>query len=462
MGGTNAMGATDEAGELLRRLQAVGARHLWVVYHNHSALAQAKSVEPGRFAEVARDGVSFAKANWDFAITDEQHPHPGFAADSGDFRVVPDPASLVRIPYRDGVWQVYGWLVDDIGEPWAGDPRARLRDQVAALAEHGTARVAFESEFFLARREGDGWVPADHGRMFTVDEIEARWDWSARVLDALDASGVGVHQFAKEYGPAQYELSLFPADPLTAVDRFCVARQVVRALAREVGLVATFMPKPWTDRPANGIHVHLSLVDRDGREMIPDPDDPDGLSPAGRAVVAGLLEHAAGQAALGAPTPNSYKRLLPGSWAPAHRCWGLGNRAALVRVPGRGPNRHLEYRLADASANPYHLVTGLLAASVDGLERRPALPDPAAIDVGHLSDSEAAALGFERLPSSPGAALDALEADRVLCAALGPLVVEHFLAIKRFELDAYLAATGLAPGATEVTDWERDAYLEHV
>jgi glutamine synthetase len=456
------MSVTAGDQDLSEQLANLGARHLWLVYHNYSSLAQAKSVPAIRFADAARDGVSFARANWNFAITDEQLPHPGFGANSGDFRVVPDRATLVALPHRPGVAQAYGWLVDDDG-PWPGDPRARLRDQVDRLAQHGfSARMAYEAELILLKRLDDGQlVPADHGRMFTIDEVEARWTWSARVLTALVAAGIPVHQFAREYGPGQYELSLLPAAPLAATDQFLLMRQVVRALARDEGLVASFMPKPRTDLPGNGLHVHLSLLGSDGTEAIPEPGS-DGLSPTGRHAIAGLLEHADGLAALAAPTTNSFRRLQPGSWAPAHRCWGFGNRAALVRVPGRGGGRHLEFRLGDATANPYLLAVGLLAAILDGLERRIPLPPPVEVDVGHLGDDEAAALGAARLPRDAVRAVDALVADEVLLEALGPVIREHYPAMKRFEseLCRRAAASTTDPGA--VTDWERHAYLEHV
>jgi len=447
-----------------RRLEALDARHLWIVYHDYAGLGRGKAVARERIEDVAAHGVTFAKANWDFAITDHYVPQPGFGPDAGDFRVIPDPAAIVPVPYREGVALAFGWLADDLGAPWPGDPRARLRDQVAALAAGGlTAQVAFEAEFVLFGSGPDGrWVPADRGRMFTVDEIEARWAWCATVLAALQAMGVAVHQLAKEYGPAQYEISLLPTDPVAAVDRFLVARQVIKALARDEGLVASFMPKPYAELPGNGLHVHLSLGDAEGRDALADPTDESGLSPAAAAAIGGLLDHAAAQAALGSPTPNSYKRLLPGTWAPAHVCWAFGNRAALVRVPGRGPARHLEYRSGDASCNPYLHVAGLLAGIRDGLDRKVPLPPSADLDVGHLTDAEAAVRGFVRLPDRPATALDALAGDAVLQAALGPLIAEHYLVVKRFELDSYLAESGASPDTTSVTDWERATYLEHL
>jgi glutamine synthetase len=444
---------------LAERIAGRDVRHLWVVYHNYSALAQAKSVPAARLDEVARTGVSFAKANWDFAITDQQLPHPGFGADSGDFRVIPDPATLVVLPHREGVAQVYGMLVDDEG-PWAGDPRARLRDQELRLADLGyQVRLAYEAELILLERLPTGdLVPADHGRMFTIDEVQARWPWAGQVVEALEAAGIAVHQFASEYGPGQYEVSLLPASPIVATERFLLMRQVVRALARDAGLVASFIPKPRTSLPGNGVHVHVSLVGPDGGEAFADAAS-DALSPIGEHAVAGILAHADGLAALAAPTPNSYRRLQPGSWAPAHRCWGFGNRAALVRIPGRGAGRHIEFRLGDATANPYLLATALLATIADGVERRLPAPIPVEIDVGHVSDEEALAVGAPRLPASPDHAVTAFEADRVLRSALGPVISEHYPRMKRFEAELCRNASPEAQPHV-VTDWERLAYLE--
>ncbi len=458
------MGDLNDPSEVLRRLDGCEARHLWVTYHNYSSLSQAKVVPRHRFEEVARDGVSFALANWDFAITDDQLPHPGFGADSGDFRVIPDPATIVALAHRPGVAQAFGWLADASGRPWQGDPRARLRGQVEALAARGLAvSMTFEAEFVLAVERPDGdWGPSDRGRMFVIDEVDARWAWCAQVLDVLDRAGVPVHQLAKEYGPAQYEISLVPSDPVTAADRFLLVRQIVKALARDAGLVATFMPRPWGGLPANGLHTHVSLSDATGRQVIPDPSDQRALSTVGRGAVAGLLAHADGQCALGAPIRNSYQRLQPGSWAPAHRCWGVGNRAALVRVPGHGEGRHLEYRLGDASANPYLHATGLLAAIADGIARGLELMEPATVDVGHLADEEAEAAGFERLPSDLLPALASLEADAVLSDALGPVILEHYPRVKRFEHQLGDQARAAEGDPTAVPLWDRQTYLEAV
>ena len=455
--------ATDTSAATLERLAELDVDALWVVYHDYAGLGRAKAVPRGRFEYVAAEGVTFAMANWDLAITDEQVPHPGFGADSGDFRAVPDPATLVRVPHRPRVGQAFAWLADDTGKPWAGDPRAALARQVEALGRLGIAlRVAFEAEFVVVPGSDPSALHDDTGRMFAVEGLDTRWPLGARVLDDLEAAGIAVHQFAKEYGPGQFEVSLLPAEPLVAADRFLLARQLVRAAARELGLTASFMPKPYADLPGNGLHVHLGLtrVGDPRVDLVADPDDPRRLATTAGPLIAGLLAHAHGQSALSSPTPNSYKRLLPGSWAPAHVSWAIGNRSALVRVPGRGTSRHLEARGGDAGMNPYLHLAGLLASIADGVSRDLAMPPEAQVDIGHLPDNEAAAAGFERLPSNLPEALDAFEDDDVLHDAVGPLIARHYVDVKRFEWATYLDRSGRAADSTEVSDWERRTYFE--
>jgi glutamine synthetase len=456
------MDPSAHAAETVARLAELDADALWVVYHDYAGLGRAKAVPKGRFEEVASEGVTFAMANWDLAITDEQVTHPEFGADSGDFRAVPDPATLVAMPHRAGVAQAFTRLTDDAGVAWPGDPRGVLAAQVVRLERLGIAvQVAFEAEFVLVAGRDPAALRADTGRMFAVDGLDAQWPLGARILADLDAAGIAVHQFAKEYGPGQFEVSLLPAEPLAAADRFLLARQLIRAAAREAGATASFMPKPYADVAGNGLHVHLGLTRADDPEidLVADADDPARVATTAGPPIAGLLAHAAGQSALSSPTPNSYKRLLPGSWAPAHVCWAMGNRSALVRVPGRGAGRHLEVRGGDAAMNPYLHLTGLLAAIADGVERDLDLPTEARVDVGHLTDDDARAAGFPRLPGDLAAAVDAFEADDVLRAAVGPIVARHYVDVKRFEWALYLERSGLDARSTDVSDWERDTYF---
>ena len=170
-------------------------------------------------------------------------------------------------------------------------------------------------------------------------------------------------------------------------------------------------------------------------------------------MAAGLLAHARGLSGVGSPIVNSYKRLQPGSWAPAHVGWGIGNRAALVRIPGWGPRRHLEYRSGDGAANPFVYLTALLAAGLDGIARGLELPAPIDFDIGHTSETEVREMGIELLPRSLPEALDAFDSDPVLTEALGPVISAEHLKLKRSELSAY---------DLHVHPWERQVYLEQL
>ena len=204
--------------------------------------------------------------------------------------------------------------------------------------------------------------------------------------------------------------------------------------------------------PGSGLHLHISLWDRAGqRDLSMGETEEEALSPLGAHFAAGLLAHARALTGVGSPIVNSYKRLLPGSWAPAHICWGVGNRAALVRVPGMGARRHIEFRSGDNAANPFLFLTAVLAAGLDGIRTEARLAAPATEDVGHLSQAEAEARGLAFLPRTLPEALAALEADAVIAEALGPVIFSEFLKVKRAELAAY---------DLHVHPWERGMYLE--
>jgi len=444
------------SGELLHRLEQDDIQHLWVIYHDYSGRACAKTVPPQRFASALDRGVVFARANVDFNLQDHLVPGSVFTAETGDMLAVGDPNSYAPIPYRPKTGRVHAFLRDSDGSEWDGCPRTQLQRMVRNYAKLGyTLRVGFEPEFMLFRPGQDGEYPlADRDGMFTVDGLDRHYDLWLRVMDTLQAIGVKLEQLGKEYGPAQYEATTVYAEPLKAVDDYLTFKEVVRALAREAGWIASFMPKPYAHMPGNGLHVHLSLWDMGGQcDLTMGQSEDAPLSRLGEHFLGGLLAHAAGLTALGAPIVNSYKRLLPGSWSPAHACWGVGNRAALVRIPGMGRRRHLEFRSGDNATNPYMFLTGLLAAGLDGIKRQIQPPPAVTQDVGQLSYEQARAAGLPLLPRSLSQALDAFEADTVLQESLGAIISAGFLRVKRSELADY---------EQHVHAWERQLYLERI
>jgi len=441
---------TSAAADWAARIRADGVSELWVIYHDFIGRPQAKLVPSERFEAAMTAGVSFAKANLDFNVLDQQAPDFVFGAETGDFLAVPDPETYARIPHHPGAARAYSHLHLASGGIWAGCPRSALMATAARYAQRGlSVRAAFEPECYLFVRTGDGYAPADTSPMFGPGGLERLHDVIAGLTTSLADMGVGLEQVGTEYGPGQYEINIRHQPPLKAADDLMTVKEVLRALATRFQLVASFMPKPYTDLPGCGVHVHLGLNDADGRNVL-EGDGPVGLSPLGTAFVAGLLRHASALCGLAAPTVNSYKRLQPASWAPAHVCYGASNRAALVRIPDAG-SRHVEFRAGDGTGNPYLVMNALLAAGLHGIEEGLDPGAPVMDDVGHLESEQAALRGVGLLPRSAPEALAELEADSVVMEALGPLIGPTFLRVKRSEAATY---------ALQVSDWERRAYLE--
>lgn len=444
------------ADELLAALDRDNIDHLWVTYLDYSGRACAKTIPRSGFRGAVHDGVVFAVANLDLDMQNEQSAGATWLADSGDMMAVPDPRSYALLPRYPGTARVFAWLRDSNGGVWQGCPRTRLQAVVDDLLSEGiTAQVALEPEFYLLER-GDGGevVPATTVRCFAEEGLAQEQTFTRQVVDELGAMGITVAQFGKEFGPGQYEISIRHGTPFEAVDHYRAVKDVVRDAARDGGRIATFMPKVFSHWAGCSLHLHVSLWDVNGeRDLTPGEGDDESLSDVGRWFMGGLLAHVEALTGLGSPTVNSYKRLQPGSWAPANTYWGYGNRSGVIRIPGSGKRRHIEFRSGDNSCQPAFLVAGVLAAGLDGI-RKQRDPGPSFQgDIAHLTPDEIAAAGIRYLPRSLPEALAALEADEVIAEAIGATALEHVLIVKRHELARY---------ETEVHPWERAAYLEVV
>lgn len=448
--------AADEMAlrSLARRIDAGGFDGLWIIFHDYSARACAKWIPSSGFHSAVLTGGVFARANLNFTIDDQQVPEPRFGADSGDFFAVPDPETFTVVPYRPGMARVYSHLHTEDGRHWEGCPRGRLQAAVARLADLGfSAQVAFEPEFTLYRQDAGGqYRPVDSAPMYSVQRIDELSGFLRSVEKALAEQDVEILQIGSEYGAGQVEINLRHCDPVTAADNTLTLRDTVKALARDAGMLAGFMPKPYEDAAGNGLHVHLSLWDTSGEQDHSAGDGPAGLSTEMGHFLAGVVAHAPALCGVGAPTVNSYKRLQPASWAPAHVAYAEQNRAALVRIPG-STRRRIEFRAADHTCNPYLFLTALLSAGIDGLERELQPGKPAEGDLGHAARAELEAQGVAFLPRTAGEALAAVEADQTVMEGLGPVCGPELLRIKRFELERY---------ERHVSQWERGVYFERV
>ncbi|MFF3642238.1 glutamine synthetase family protein [Streptomyces sp. NPDC002564] len=440
--------------ETVENLRSTGTDVVRVVYPDLIGVDRGRDVLVGHLPEACAHGLSFCRAVYHTTPRGGVVPVAG-GLDAGlpDICVQPDLDTLKPLPWEPGVAWCLGDSVDPLtGEPAPESPRALLRrviDRAGAYTDDAlSAVVGPELEYFLcdaAPGTPSGWTPYGRatGNVYSAGRRGDPDGHLLRTLRQLDRLGIGVIAGNHEFDGGQFEINLGHSGALDAADRAFLFKAAVKETARHEGRLATFMAKPFNGLGGSGFHVHLSLVDAAGRNVFDDPDGTGGLSGTARHAIGGVLRHAPALAALLNPTVNSYKRFGPDTLAPWLIDWGLDNRSAMVRVPPeRGPGTRLELRLGDASANPYLLIAGTLAAVLLGLRDRPEPPDPLA---GYGYDETAA----PRLPGTLPEALDALAADEALTGLLGAEFVRAFLTYKRDEIDRYQHA---------VTDWEFDEY----
>jgi len=377
-----------------------------------------------------------------------------------DMIAKPDPGTFALLPWRSegpGAARLFCDILMPDGAPSYADPRFVLKRTLTRAADLGfTFYVHPEVEFYLLQdrpRAGALPVPADAYGYFDNTPHGQSADFRRQAIMMLEQMGISVEFSHHEAGPGQQEIDLRYADALTTSDNLMTFRLVMQEVALEQGMYATFMPKPFTDRPGSGMHTHLSLFEGD-RNVFYEAGAPLQLSKIGRAFIAGLLQHAPEITAVTNQWVNSYKRLLGGAEAPAWVCWGHNNSSALIRVPmykpSKGNSTRIEFRALDSAANPYLSYAVVLAAGLKGIEEGYELPAGAEEDVWALTESERRALGMKALPASLGQALEVMERSELVAETLGEHVFDFFLRNKKAEWDNYRA---------QVSQWELDQYL---
>ncbi|MEO9095301.1 MAG: glutamine synthetase family protein [Microbacteriaceae bacterium] len=378
-----------------------------------------------------------------------------------DLLAVPDPSTFQVLPWRDDIdptARMFCDITTPDGEPAVADPRNVLRRSLAKASEHGfTFFTHPEIEFYLLKSSKfgpDGPEPVDSAGYFDNVPGGTAHDFRRRSVRMLEDLGISVEFSHHEAGPGQNEIDLRYADALTTADNIMTFRTVVKEVAIEEGVHATFMPKPLADHPGNGMHMHLSLFEGDSNAFY-EAGARYQLSQTGRRFMAGLLRHAPEITAVTNQFVNSYKRLWGGGEAPSFVSWGHNNRSALIRVPlykpGKGPSARIEYRAIDSAANPYLALSLMLAAGLKGIEEGYELAPEAEDDVWNLSDLERRALGYNPLPSSLDHALSLMEESELVAETLGEDVFNYVLLNKRQDWREYRA---------QVTPYELRSNLE--
>ena len=377
-----------------------------------------------------------------------------------DMLVKPDPATFQVLPWRSespGAARMFCDILLPDGTPSYADPRYVLKRALDKAADLGfTFYTHPEIEFFLFEKKpasGELPVPIDNSGYFDHTPHGLGQDFRRQAITMLESMGISVEFSHHEGAPGQNEIDLRYADALTTADNIMTFRLIMKQVALEQGIYASFMPKPFAEHPGSGMHTHLSLFEGD-RNAFFEAGAEYQLSKVGRSFIAGLLRHAPEITAVTNQWVNSYKRLYGGGEAPAYVCWGHNNRSAMVRVPmykpAKGQSTRIEVRSLDSACNPYLAFALMLAAGLKGVEQDYELPPGAEDDVWSLTESERRAVGIEPLPQSLNEAVAVMERSELVAETLGEHVFDFFLRNKRKEWEEY---------RSQVTPFERDRYL---
>ncbi|ASP36093.1 glutamine synthetase family protein [Labrenzia sp. VG12] len=412
---------------------------------------------PGKaLPKVFEGGVAFPYSLFGLDVWGREVEATGMHLETGDKDGVcwPIPETLKLVPWTDRkTAQVLLSMYDRDGEPFLADPRHVLENMVARLKdEFGvTATCAFELEFYLFEESDGDWTeqpkplfsthlgPARQN-MYALSDLEALLPVVDDLRKACEAQDIPADAAVSEAAPGQFELNLHHRrNPLLAADDVVLLRRLVAGVARKHELKASFMAKPFVEWPGNGMHVHVSMEDESGN-LFADPDKgPERLGHA----INGLLKTMPEALMLFISTFNGFRRMQPGSYAPASICWGYDNRSVALRVPASSPEAaRVEHRIAGADANPYLVLTGILAGMMEGLRQK---KDPPAPVTGNAYEKRK-----KRLTPWMDEAIDAFEASKLMKQAVGPEMHKVLTEIKREELNEF---------GREISSLERQTYL---
>ena len=376
-----------------------------------------------------------------------------------DMYLKPDYDTFVVMPWREKDGSNAARIICDVykpdGTPFVGCPRNNLKRVLAEAKKLGyTMNVGTEAEFFLFRKDADGratTITDDVTGYFDVEPDDAGIDCRRKIIKTLEAMGFEIEASHHEVAEGQHEINFKYADALTAADNTVTFKWVVRSIAAEFGLHATFMPKPVFGINGSGMHTNQSLFNLDGTNAFYDEKGPLELSPVAYKYIAGIMKNAKGFCAVTNPLVNSYKRLVAGYEAPVYVAWSASNRSALVRIPAsRGMGTRTEVRCPDPACNPYLAFAMMLGAGLDGIKNDLPVPDAVNVDIFEMTAAEKKEAGIASLPANLYEAVQELKASPIALDALGPHILAKYIEGKEKEWDSFRIA---------ITDWEHNTYL---
>ncbi|MCP3857575.1 MAG: glutamine synthetase [Actinomycetia bacterium] len=429
---------------VLRSVEERGVRLIRLWFTDVTGQLKGIAISPAELETAFDEGMHFDGSSID-----------GFSrVQESDVLLRPDATTFELLPWETSIQARMFCDIQGLGgEPFEGDPRQVLKRTLGQAREQGFSfMVAPELEYFYFADESSP-VPLDGGSYFDVTTSDVATDLRLKTISALEHMGIPIEYSFHEDSPSQHEIDLRYTDALTMADTVMTARLIVKELAQQAGVHATFMPKPISGVQGSGMHSHLSLFDGEANAFH-EPGRPGQLSKVGQAFAAGLLRHAREITAITNQLVNSYKRLVVGYEAPVFVSWAHNNRSALLRVPvtrsDKSSSTRVEYRSPDPACNPYLAFSVMLAAGLRGIAEGYELPAEATRNLFEMTPAELAAADIEPLPQSLAEALEVMEDSDLVRDTVGEHIFEWFLRNKRTEWTAYKA---------HVSQFELDQYL---
>ena len=440
------------AKDILQRIKSEGVQFVQLQFTDLNGLLKGVTIPVSKVEDALQDGLWFDGSSIE-----------GFTRIfESDMYLKLDPQTYSVIPWtRTNAQAVVARFMCDVympdGKPFEGDPRFILKQQLARARKMGFVyNVGPELEFFLFRKENGRLEPLPHDTAGYFDQTtDLAMEIRQEMTEMLRGFGIDVEALHHEVAIGQHEIDFRYGNALTIADQASTLKFTLKYVAAHHNLHATFMPKPIAGINGSGMHVHQSLFSPDGKNLFFDPKDEYHLSKLAKSFIMGQLTHIKGMNAILNPTINSYKRLVVGYEAPVYIAWGQRNRSALIRIPRYTPGREkavrAELRCPDPTANPYLAFAVMLAAGLDGIERKMVPPAPVEENIFEFTDEEARKRKIGVLSKDISEALENLEKDTVIRGALGEFAYDKLVELKNHEWDSY---------RLQVSPWEIEQYLE--
>jgi len=437
-------------------------KYFLISYVDFFGVLRSKLVPAQSIKEMQKEGAGFAgfSTYLDMSPADE------------DMVSIPDPSSLIQLPWQTDV----GWLAGDLwmnGKPVDASPRVMLRNQIKRLGKKNMyLKSGVECEYFLITPEGDSIADKNDiadKPCYDQSALMRQYDLIKAICDSMIFLGWGPYQNDHEDANGQFEMNWNFSDCLRTADRHVFFKFMVKALAEKKGLRATFMPKPFLNKTGNGCHAHLSIWNKKGKNLFANSKDKLGLSKIAYNFMGGIMYSAEALSAWFNPTINSYKRINApvtasgATWSPNTITYSGNNRTHMIRVPGQG---RFELRLMDGATNPYLLQAGIIAAGLDGIEKKRSPGKPVYVNMYEESHK---VKGAKKLPSSLVKSLKHLNNNKILKSAFGNNVIDSYIKLKNKEIQKYnsvmtkkigFRGTQQSKKANIITQWEKDNTLD--